>query len=151
MHSGPGAKETNLRDEEVRSVRSDPSSKRSETQKWQLLVPNVHSLQHPVDPSLLPRGYPRKTSTITKPSQASPKCVEDSPMQAQDLAAFKSDLTALMTKDMIHSSLSAFASQSKSDQGGKGGVLLRSRDLSRYRALSASYSSFREGRRRIGF
>ena len=41
-------------------------------------------------------------------------------MQAQDLAAFKSDLTALMTKDMIHSSLSAFASQSKSDQGGKG-------------------------------
>ena len=37
MHSGPGAKETNLRDVEVRS---DPSSKRSETQERQLLVPN---------------------------------------------------------------------------------------------------------------
>ena len=56
------------------------------------------------------RDYPR--GTVTKPTQASPK-------HAQDLANFKSDMTSLI-KDMIQSSLSTFASQFKSDSGGKG-------------------------------
>ena len=70
---------------------------------------------------LLQRGYPRgaSTCTVTKPSQASPKRAEDRPVQAQDLAAFKFDMIALI-KDMIQNSLSPFASQSKSDFGGKG-------------------------------
>ena len=77
------------------------------------------TLHHPTNPSLLQRDYPRGTSTVTKPSQASPKRSEDRLVEAQDLAAFKSDMTTLI-KDMIQSSLSNFASHFKSDSGGKG-------------------------------
>ena len=39
------------------------------------------------------RDYPRGTSTATRPSQASPKRAEDRPAPAQDLEAFKAEMT----------------------------------------------------------
>ena len=40
--------------------------------------------------SLSPRrDYPRGTSTVTRPSRASPKCAEDRPVHAQDLEVLR--------------------------------------------------------------
>ena len=70
--------------------------------------------------SLSPRrNYPRGTCTATRPSQASPKRAEDRPAPAQDLEAFKADMTSMLS-DMLQSSLSKFASQFKPSSGGQG-------------------------------
>ena len=65
----------------------------------------------------LPRGpSPPKGATlegqawVTRPTPTSPIQSEDRPVQARDLADFKSDMTSLI-QDMIQSSLSSFASQ----------------------------------------
>ena len=58
------------------------------------------------------RDYPRGTSRVTRPTLSRP-------VQAQDLANFKSDMTSLI-QDMIQSSLSSFASQFKANTGSKG-------------------------------
>ena len=42
------------------------------------------------------RDYPRGTSTVTRPNPTSPIQSEDGPVQAQDLADFKSDMTFLI-------------------------------------------------------
>ena len=48
--------------------------------------------------SLSPRrDYPRGTCTATRPSQASPKRAQDRPAPAQDLEAFKADITCCQT------------------------------------------------------
>ena len=70
--------------------------------------------QHPTDPSL-PKGTMHEGLVLLP----SPKRAEDKPVQAQDLAAFKSDMPTLI-KDIIQSSLSSFASQFKSDSVDKG-------------------------------
>ena len=72
------------------------------------------------------RDYPRGTSTITKPSESSTviktsttnKPVSGRPVQAHDLADFKTDMTSLI-QDMIQSSLSSLTSQFNCS-GGKG-------------------------------
>ena len=55
------------------------------------------------------RDYPRGTCTATRPSQASPKQAEHSLAPAQDLEAFKADMTSMLS-DMLQASLSKFAS-----------------------------------------
>ena len=65
------------------------------------------------------RDYPRGTCTATRPSQASPEWAEHRPAPAQDLEAFKADMT-LMLSNMLQSSLSKFASQFKPSSGGQG-------------------------------
>ena len=65
------------------------------------------------------RDYPRGTSTVTRPSKASPKRAEDRPVHAQDLEVFKAHMTSMLV-DMLQSSLSNFASQLKSSSGGQG-------------------------------
>ena len=62
------------------------------------------------------RDYLRGTCTATRPSQASPKRAEHTLASAQDLEAFKSD----MTSDMLQASLSKFASQFNPSSGGQG-------------------------------
>ena len=48
--------------------------------------------------SLSPRrDYPRGTCTATRPSQASPKQAQDRPAPAQNLEAFKADMTCCRT------------------------------------------------------
>ena len=64
------------------------------------------------------RDYPRGTSTATRPSQASPKRAEDRPAPAQDLEAFKAEMTSILL-DMLHSFLSNLASQFKPSSGGQ--------------------------------
>ena len=64
------------------------------------------------------RDYPRGTSTVTRPSQVSPKHSEDRPVHAQGLGFFKADMTSLLAD--MRSSLSDFASQLKSSSGGQG-------------------------------
>ena len=64
------------------------------------------------------RDYPRGTSTVTRPSQVSPKHAEDRPVHAQGLGFFKADMTSLLAD--MRSSLSDFASQLKSSSGGQG-------------------------------
>ena len=54
--------------------------------------------------------YPRGTCTATRPSQASPKRAEHTLAPAQDLEAFKADMTTMLS-DMLQASLSKFASQ----------------------------------------
>ena len=46
------------------------------------------------------RDYPRGTCTATRPSQASPKRAEHRPAPAQDLEAFKADMTSMLS-DML--------------------------------------------------
>ena len=64
------------------------------------------------------RDYPRGTSTATRPSQASPKRAEDRPAPAQDLEAFKAEMTSILS-DMLHSFLSNLASQFKPSSGAR--------------------------------
>ena len=64
------------------------------------------------------RDNPRGTSTVTKPSQASPKRDEDRPVHAQDLEVFKANMTSMLA-DMLKSSLTKFAYQLKSSSGGQ--------------------------------
>ena len=56
------------------------------------------------------RDYPRRTCTATRPSQASPKRAEHTLAPAQDLEAFKADMTTMLS-DMLQTSLIKFASQ----------------------------------------
>ena len=65
------------------------------------------------------RDYPRGTCTATRPSQASPKRAEHTLAPAQDLEAFKADMTSMLS-DMLQSSLSKFAFQFNSSSGGQG-------------------------------
>ena len=65
------------------------------------------------------RDYPRGTCTATRPSQASPKKAEDTLTPAQDLEAFKADMTSMLS-DMLQASLSKFASQFNPSSGGQG-------------------------------
>ena len=65
------------------------------------------------------RDYPRGTCTATRPSQASPKRAEHTLASAQDLEAFKADMTSMLS-DMLQSSLSKFASQFNPSSGGQG-------------------------------
>ena len=53
------------------------------------------------------RDYPRGTCTATRPSQASPKKAEHTLTPAQDLEAFKADMTSMLS-DMLQASLSKF-------------------------------------------
>ena len=64
------------------------------------------------------RDYPRGTCTATKPSQASPKKAEHTLAPAQDLEAFKADMTSMLS-DMLQASLSKFASQFNPSSGGQ--------------------------------
>ena len=65
------------------------------------------------------RDYPRGTCTATMPSQASPKRAEHTLASAQDLEAFKADMTSMLS-GMLQSSLSKFASQFNPSSGGQG-------------------------------
>ena len=65
------------------------------------------------------RDYPRGTCTATRPSQASPKRAEHTLASAQDLEAFKADMTSMLS-DLLQSSLSKFASQFNPSSGGQG-------------------------------
>ena len=65
------------------------------------------------------RDYPRGTCTATRPSQASPKKAEHKLTPAQDLEAFKADMTSMLS-DMLQASLSKFASQLNTSSGGQG-------------------------------
>ena len=65
------------------------------------------------------RDYPRGTCTATRPSQASPKRAEHTVTPAQDLEAFKADMTSMLS-DMLQASLSKFASQFNPSSGGQG-------------------------------
>ena len=65
------------------------------------------------------RDYPRGTCTAARPSQASPKRAEHTLASAQDLEAFKADMTSMLS-DMLQSSLSKFASQFNPSSGGQG-------------------------------
>ena len=64
------------------------------------------------------RDYPRGTCTATRPSQASPKRAEHTLTPAQDLEAFKTDMTSMLS-DMLQASLSKFASQFNPSSGGQ--------------------------------
>ena len=68
-------------------------------------------LQHLADP--------RGTCTATRPSQASHKRAEHTLASAQDLEAFKADMTSMLS-DMLQGSLSKFASQFNLSSGGQG-------------------------------
>ena len=65
------------------------------------------------------RDYPRGTCTATRPSQASPKKAEHTLTPAQDLEAFKADMTSMLS-DMLQASFSKFASQFNPSSGGQG-------------------------------
>ena len=65
------------------------------------------------------RDYPRGTCTASRPSQASPKWAERTLTPAQDLEAFKADMTSMLS-DMLQASLSKFASQFNPSSGGQG-------------------------------
>ena len=82
-----------------------------------LNVPGL--LQHLADPPL-PRGTTLGgLCTATRPSQANPKRAEHTLAPAQDLEAFKADMTSMLS-DMLQSSLSKFASQFNPSSGGQG-------------------------------
>ena len=65
------------------------------------------------------RDYPRWTCTATRPSQASPKRAERTLTPAQDLEAFKAEMTSMLS-DMLQASLSKFASRFNPSFGGQG-------------------------------
>ena len=63
------------------------------------------------------RDYPRGTCTVTRPSQASPRKAEHTVTPAQDLEAFKADMTSMLS-DMLQASFQKFASQFNTNSGG---------------------------------
>ena len=65
------------------------------------------------------RDYPRGTCTVTRPSQASPRKAEHTVAPAQDLEAFKADMTSMLS-DMLQASFQKFASQFNTNSGGQG-------------------------------
>ena len=65
------------------------------------------------------RDYPRETCTVTRPSQASPRKAEHTVAPAQDLEAFKADMTSMLS-DMLQASFQRFASQFNTNSGGQG-------------------------------
>ena len=65
------------------------------------------------------RDYPRGTCTVTRPSQASPRKAEHTVTPAQDLEAFKADMTSMLS-DMLQTSFQKFASQFNTNSGGQG-------------------------------
>ena len=65
------------------------------------------------------RDYPRGTCTVTRPSQASPRKAEHTVAPAQDLEAFKADMTSMLS-DMLQASFQQFASQFNTNSGGQG-------------------------------
>ena len=65
------------------------------------------------------RDYSRGTCTAIRPSQASPKRAEHTLASAQDLEAFKADMTLILS-DVLQSSLIKFASQFNPSSGGQG-------------------------------
>ena len=65
------------------------------------------------------RDYPRATCTVTRPSQASPRKAEHTVAPAQDLEAFKADMTSMLS-DMLQASFQRFASQFNTNSGGQG-------------------------------
>ena len=65
------------------------------------------------------RDYPRGTCTVTRPSQASPRKAEHTVAPAQDLEAFKADMTSMLS-DMLQASFQRFASQFNTNSGGQG-------------------------------
>ena len=65
------------------------------------------------------RDYPKGTCTATRPSQASPRKAEQTVAPAQDLEAFKADMTSMLS-DMLQASLSKFAPQFNPSSGGQG-------------------------------
>ena len=64
------------------------------------------------------RDYPRGTCTVTRPSQASPRKAEHTVTPAQDLEAFKADMTSMLS-DMLQASFQKFASQFNTNSGGQ--------------------------------
>ena len=56
---------------------------------------------------------------MTRPSQASPRKAEHTVTPAQDLEAFKADLTSMLS-DMLQTSFQKFASQFNTNSGGQG-------------------------------
>ena len=65
------------------------------------------------------RDYPRGTCTVTRPSQACPRKAEHTVDPAQDLEAFKADMTSMLS-DMLQASFQRFASQFNTNSGGQG-------------------------------
>ena len=65
------------------------------------------------------RDYPRGTCTVTRPSQASPRKAEHTVAPAQDLEAFKADMTSMLS-DMLQASFQQFAFQFNTNSGGQG-------------------------------
>ena len=65
------------------------------------------------------RDYPRGTSPVTRPSQASPRKAEHTVTPAQDLKAFKADMTSMLS-NMLQASFQKFASQFNTNSGGQG-------------------------------
>ena len=65
------------------------------------------------------RDYPRGTCTASRSFQASPLRAERTLTPAQDLEAFKADMTSMLS-DMLQASLSKFASQFNPSSGGQG-------------------------------
>ena len=65
------------------------------------------------------RDYPRGTCTVTRPSQASPRKADHTVTPAQDLEAFKADMTSMLS-DMLQASFQKFASQFNTNSGGQG-------------------------------
>ena len=70
------------------------------------------------------RDYPRGTCTATRPSQASPRWAEHTLATAQDLTAFKADMTSMLS-DMLQSSLVNLPPSSIPDLEAKGSLCLR--------------------------
>ena len=65
------------------------------------------------------RDYPRGTCTVTRPSRASPRKAEHTVTPAQDLEAFKANMTSMLS-DMLQTSFQKFASQFNTNSGGQG-------------------------------
>ena len=65
------------------------------------------------------RDYPIWPCTATRPSQASPRKAEQTVTPAQDLEAFKADMTSMLS-DMLQASFSKFAFQFNPSSGGQG-------------------------------
>ena len=97
-----------------------PQSDAAPAPRWGRAGPETAVLFGSYYFSILKVGFSaRGTCTATRPSQASPKRAEHRPAPAQDLEAFKADMTSMLS-DMLQSSLSKFASQFNPSSGGQG-------------------------------